>query len=318
MEEASLALQWEELGISDDFVFGKVMQDKTLCKELLELILGIKIKDIKYPESQKSVELYDDARGIRLDVYVDDDKGTVYNIEMQASNKDDIPKRSRYYGSLVDLNLLARKETYKKLKKCYIIFICKFDLFGKGRHIYTFENRCTEDTSVTLGDGAYRIFLNSKGIMDDVTPKQKAFLDYVENKVSADAFVQALAKKVKEVKLNKEWRREYMTLQMRDLINREEGIEIGIAQGRKEGIAQGRKEGVAQGRKEGVAQGRKEGVAQGRKEGVAQGVEIGVAQGLEKSILKILKKTNDVLQTADLFDVTVKEVEEIAKKNGLF
>ncbi len=188
---------------------------------------------------------------------------------MQASNKDDIPKRSRYCGSLVDLNLLARKETYRKLKKCYVIFICKFVLFGKGRHIYTFENLCTEDTSVTLGDGAYRIFLNSKGTLDDVTPKQKAFLNYVENKVSDDAFVQALAKKVKEVKLNKEWRREYMTLQMRDLINREEGIRLGVA------------------------------------------------QGLEKGILKVLKKTNDVWQNADFFDITVREVEELAKKNGL-
>jgi len=74
--------EWEELGISNDFIFGKVMQDPKLCKKLLEIILHVKIKWISFPVRQKSIEIYDDAKGIRLDVYVDDDKGTVYNVEM--------------------------------------------------------------------------------------------------------------------------------------------------------------------------------------------------------------------------------------------
>lgn len=30
---------WEELGIANDFLFGKIMQDAGLCKELLQRIL---------------------------------------------------------------------------------------------------------------------------------------------------------------------------------------------------------------------------------------------------------------------------------------
>lgn len=30
---------WESLGIANDFIFGKVMQDAGLCKELLQRIL---------------------------------------------------------------------------------------------------------------------------------------------------------------------------------------------------------------------------------------------------------------------------------------
>lgn len=30
---------WEDLGISNDFLFGKVMQNPELCKELLQRIL---------------------------------------------------------------------------------------------------------------------------------------------------------------------------------------------------------------------------------------------------------------------------------------
>ena len=43
----------EELTIVDDFMFGAVMRDPKLCKPLLELILGVKIRKIEYPELQK-------------------------------------------------------------------------------------------------------------------------------------------------------------------------------------------------------------------------------------------------------------------------
>ncbi len=41
---------------------------------------------------------------------------------------------------MIDLQLVDAGQHYKKLNKSYIIFICPFDLYGKGRHIYTFEN----------------------------------------------------------------------------------------------------------------------------------------------------------------------------------
>ena len=71
---------WEKSGISNDFLFGKVMQNPELCKELLQRILpDLKIDHIEYPELQKSIEQDRDAHGIRLDVYVKDDKETVKN-----------------------------------------------------------------------------------------------------------------------------------------------------------------------------------------------------------------------------------------------
>lgn len=73
---------WEDLGISNDFLFGKVMQNPELCKELLQRILpDLKIDHIEYPELQKSIDADRDARSVRLDVYVKDDKGVVYDIE---------------------------------------------------------------------------------------------------------------------------------------------------------------------------------------------------------------------------------------------
>ena len=124
--------------------------------------------------------------------------------------------------------MIDKGRSYKKLNPSYVIFICQFDLFHMGRHIYTFENICREDKNISLGDGAVKIFLNADGKMNDVSRELKAFLDYVAGKKSEDAFVNKLEEAVKAAKKNREWRHEYMTLLMRDQENIEKGIEKGI------------------------------------------------------------------------------------------
>ena len=225
---------WEELSISNDFLFGKVMQNPELCKELLQRILpDLKIDHIEYPELQKNIRQDIDAKSVRLDVYVKDEKAVVYDIEMQVSDTKELPKRSRYYQSMIDLQLIDKGQYYNELNRSYVIFICPFDAFGKGRHIYTFENICKEDGSISMGDEAVKIFLNAKGTMDDVSKELKAFLDYIAGKKPVDSYVEKLEEAVKEAKKNREWRHEYMTLLMRDQENQKIGEKRGEKNGEK-------------------------------------------------------------------------------------
>lgn len=218
------AATWEELGISNDFLFGKIMQDAELCQELLQRILpDLEIDHIEYPELQKAIKPDADAKSIRLDVYIRDDKGTIYDIEMQVTDTKELPKRTRYYQSLIDLQLIAKGQHYKLLNPSYIIFICPFDVFRQGRHIYTFENLCKEDNTIALGDGAVKIFLNADSKMNDVSKELAAFLDYVAGRKTDDSFVKKLDDGVRRAKKNREWRHEYMTLLMRDQENVEKG-----------------------------------------------------------------------------------------------
>lgn len=225
--------KWENIGLANDFLFGKVMSNPKLCKKLLELIIPeMRIERIEYPELQKSIKEDADARSVRLDVYVKDDKETVYNIEMQTTSAGELPKRSRYYQGMIDLQLLDKNESYKKLNKSYIIFICMNDIFGYGRHKYTFENRCKEERNLPLGDETTKIFLNTNGISNDVGAKLKAVLDYIAGRENNDSFVLELKRAVTEAKRNREWRREYMTLFMRD----QENIELGMKKGMDIGL----------------------------------------------------------------------------------
>ena len=219
---------WEELSISNDFLFGKVMQNPELCKELLQRILSdLDIDHVEYPELQKTIKEDFDAKGVRLDAYVNDGKGTVYDIEMQAVTSKYLPKRTRYYQSMIDLQLVDKGQDYDTLNNSYIIFICLSDLFGKNRYMYTFENVCEEDSEVILNDGSKKVFLNADGKNGAVSEELKAFLDYVAGRPSEDTFVKKLKRAVEKAKKNREWRHEYMTLLMRDQENQKIGEKRG-------------------------------------------------------------------------------------------
>ena len=133
---------FEELTITDDFMFGAVFSEPDKCKRLLEEILGIKIARIEYPQRQKVMDFSYDSKSIRLDIYVEDEQQTVYNIEMQTTSDGYLALRIRYYHDMIDLNIINKGEDYKHLKKSFVIFICTFDPFDRDRYIYTFNRQC--------------------------------------------------------------------------------------------------------------------------------------------------------------------------------
>ena len=49
------------------------------------MIQYIKIKEITYPERQKVIDLMYGAKGVRLDVYCEDEKKTVYPIDIYCN-----------------------------------------------------------------------------------------------------------------------------------------------------------------------------------------------------------------------------------------
>ena len=108
-----LKTNWESIGLSNDFLFGKIMRKPALCKRMLEIILGVKIDRLEYLESQKSIDEEWDARSIRLDIYVQDNREIAYNIEIQTTNTGDLPKRSRYYQSVLDMHSIEAEEAFE-------------------------------------------------------------------------------------------------------------------------------------------------------------------------------------------------------------
>lgn len=207
--------KYEDLTIRDNFLFQKIMRNKRICKRVIENLLDIEINDITYPEEEKTISLRLDSKTVRLDVYVNDDKGTVFNLEMQTVNdKDELAKRTRYYQASIDIDMLEHGSDYSDLKQTYIIFICTFPIFDKKRQKYTFRNICIEDHDVELKDETSKVFVTSKGNQADLSKPLKMFLDYVDGKVVDDGFIKEIDNEIQAAKNRDEWRREYMTLEM--------------------------------------------------------------------------------------------------------
>ncbi len=210
--------RYEELTIANDFMFCKIFQKPELCKQALECILQKKLKEITCTNAQQVVDTTIDGKSIRLDIMAVDEKGVVYDIEMQCADTKELPQRSRFYRSMIDQDLLDKGQRYFELSNSIVIFVCPFDLFKKGFGKYTFRLRADEDTSLLLNDGSSAIFLNTTGKVED--SKLQNFLDYLNgNETVNDHFVRQLKNAMVKASQNSKWRDEYMRISAREQYN---------------------------------------------------------------------------------------------------
>ena len=209
----------QELTLKDNFMFGAVMSEEANCKRLLELILGFPIARIEVSK-ERSITYHPEYKGVRLDVYAADENNTRYNVEMQAAAETSLGKRSRYYHSQIDMELLQSGSSYSDLPDSYVIFICDFDPFGERKYRYSFIPSCQECPTARLKDGSCTIFLNTRGENPDEIPRElRSFLEYVSADLEAsakdfgDAYVKSLQRSVTLVKQSREMEQRYMLLQ---------------------------------------------------------------------------------------------------------
>ena len=220
----------EELKFTDDFMFCHVMKSPELCKGVIERLLGIKVEKIEYPELQKEIRPYYSAHGIRMDVYVKD-SDRIFDIEMQTSIPDDLPRRMRYYQSMIDIDTLMKGSNYITLKESYIIFLCTKDPFGLGLPVYTFNSVCKENKDFTLNDGVNKIFFNATAFASEENLEIKGFLGYLCSGKPSDTFTESLEQRVERLKINEIFRSDYMMDALPLFDARRAGLKEGMAKG---------------------------------------------------------------------------------------
>jgi predicted transposase/invertase (TIGR01784 family) len=221
---------YQELTFTDDFMFCNILQcNPDICKDLVELLLDRKVSSIKMPELQKSIKITSDGKGVRFDVYFEDDN-TIYDIEMQTTNQYNLPQRSRYYQGVADVNQIRSGAEYSELKNSYIIFINTFDLFGRDFPIYTFEHFCREDKTLALADGTFRVFINAASTQKNMPPELRGFLDYLLSGLPCSDLTGRIEQRVDSARSNKNWEVSYMTLA--------EKYKEMFIEGREEGLAE--------------------------------------------------------------------------------
>lgn len=242
----------QELNLTDDFLFDVTTEDLEACKIIIELSLGITIKEIQWKEGQKVIHNLPGKRGIRLDFYVKDTENRIFNVEMQKRKEGNLPKRTRFYQGLVDAPLLKSGEHgFDHLNPLYIVVICDFDLFGYGKYRYTFTNRCHEIDGLELGDDSTKVFLNTRGEnSNEVDRNLVNFLHYVRNSNAdtlpneCDKRLLHLHTKIAKIKSSEQMEVAYMKMEERDRLIHEDGLIQGRIEGRTAGILEGKAEAI--------------------------------------------------------------------------
>ena len=240
----------EELTFTDDFMFGTIMKHKPVCKGVLERLLHIKVGKIEYPSLQKTIAPFYESKGIRLDVYVAE-SSRVFDIEIQTSVPPDLPKRTRYYQSLMNVDCLLRGQSYAELKDSYVLFICTQDPFNKGFPVYTFENTCREESGLFLADKSYKVFYNASAYGKEKDDELHALLRYLCKKQATSHFTQTIDGLVESTKNNEKFRSVYMSLN----IHRDDLLRQGSLIGEKIGFERGVVAGMRKGRRQGFSDG---------------------------------------------------------------
>ena len=233
----------QELDLLDRFLFDAVMEDPDAYEAFLEILLGEEIRLLSPPETEKEFRVSPLLRSIRVDVYSVDKKKRVFHTEAQKENTHNLPKRSRYYQSLMDTAMLEPGSiNFNLLKDIYIIMIAPFDLFEQGKFRYTFRMKCEESEELNLEDGVIRIFFNTKGKNKyEVSPELVELLEYMEDTTkkqqvqSPNEKIRIIKRRVSQVKLSEEMGVRYMQAWEEKVMEREEGRKEGYEFGQQVG-----------------------------------------------------------------------------------
>ena len=221
---------FDQLTITNRFMFAMVFSHKEIAKPFLEAVLGIKIHELKEPEPEKTVEVSTVSKGVRFDVFVKEtgpggETLRCFDIEMQMEDTKEIPKRARFYQTMRDSEALSKGEKYRNLKELYIIFICPDDIFKQGRAVYRFKNLEVDDPKIEMGDQCFKNFYIFKKYREVAEKAVREYLEYFATSKPISPETEDIDKLVKWYQTDNNTRIRYMTWQ--------EEIDIAVDQERQ-------------------------------------------------------------------------------------
>ena len=237
---------FKDLCLVDDFMFSEVMRRPENIKPFLEALLEKKIQRVVTIDKQKDLKDAYDAHGIRLDVYLEDEQQTKYDVEVQARLHRKLEKRIRYYTRGIDRRSLEMNADYEELSDSFVIFICVEDYFGAGLAVYERESRIKGAPEIRYEDGSHAYILNADFTKENGSAAVLDFLRYIRAgyrgeryDISKSSYLKQIDRAVHEIKEDSGREMEYMTLAMKMMDERKEAFEQGEAKGRMAGRAEG-------------------------------------------------------------------------------
>ncbi len=152
--------------MDDDFMSVVFDGDTKLTEFMLRILLSRDDLSVKSVMSQKEKRnLF--GRSVRLDIIAEDDKGKLYNVEVQRADKGASPKRVRFNLAMLDSHLLQKDADFDALPETYIIFITEHDYYKAGKPVYKIKKIVDDNINLIFDDGCNIIYVNGAYRADD-------------------------------------------------------------------------------------------------------------------------------------------------------
>ena len=276
----------ENQTLMSDFLMNNVLKERKCTEYILQVIMGI--GDLQVLEQVLQMDFKNlQGRSAILDCVARDQRGKLYNVEIQQKSEGASPKRARYHAGLMDMNVLERGQDFDRLPECHVIFITEKDTLGYGQPIYHIERRIRENGEY-FRDESHIVYVNSSS--QEETELGRLMHDF-HCKSASEMYSEVLSGRVRTLKETEEGIEEMC----REL---EELYQMGMMDGRAEGRAEGKAEGIAEGK------------AEGRAEGIAEGITKGERMAKKEIVFSMAEKELPVERIAELVKVSVQQVQE--------
>lgn len=282
-------------------VFGTPGREELMIAFLNRVILGPKIKSLKYLNTEHWGPAFED-RGAFFDLLCENESGEKFVVEIQNYPQEYYNKRSVYYASRIILDQVTEESRRQKseekywnyfFKPVYVVSLLNYRIehedptlreLKTNPYVYRYNFR-EEETKECLKDGTTLIHVElaefnktAKELSGDMDKWLYAlknigrFYERPENLDGPEMDMLYESAKMTSFGSNDLLNIHRCLMNENDRImyecqTRERNIREGREEGMKIGLEQGREEGMALGLAEGRAEGRTEGRAEGRAEG---------------------------------------------------
>ena len=165
--------------LTSDLFAGKVFEDIGACQELCRILLqdeDIVLKSVKTQYVIRNLENH----SVELDILAEEISGSLINVELQMYKEPAPFKRTRYYLSSIDMNILEKGRPYYELPDVAVVYITQKDFIGGKRGHYD-RSIATDGHKINtfLNNGQHENYFNLEYPTDDA--KINELLEYLKN-----------------------------------------------------------------------------------------------------------------------------------------
>ena len=214
---------FSKIPFADNYLFQTVLSDERICQLFLGMVLQrpVKIVDTHIEYLIQAARV---IHGVRLDVCVELEDGTLTDVEMQVASQTYLRQRIAAYRANLVVDQLYKtvvdgRVVYDKIRPVVVIFVCDFSPACVGDRTITYYDVVTRhDGKIAEPNLGSDIIINLHGTNDDNLDK---FLDEFRNALvsngrssfsSNNELVSLFVTKAREIQDNKEWRLRKMSM----------------------------------------------------------------------------------------------------------